>query len=265
MSLNIASKGSQHRIPNDSSNESILLVRIFRPENTHACISNLLINNDQHLQSYCTSGQLKSIPIHLMEFYKQLPWRITCPWHITCKGITGPGTGCSGRYVKDHQNWVNTHEQPHVLPPPINTLDRIETGTESSDESGDRNRCVQTIHSVDLIHHMYFTNQNTESQIASARRKPLCHLYGSNPPPQRNSLRCCSESNTKQEGSDTTERNEVGYASNKSKFLPRSSQEPLQVINHGARITSRRAVQRKTVDVAHRCRGSEERRVGKEC
>ena len=126
MSLNIASKGSQHRIPNDSSNESILLVRIFRPENTHACISNLLINNDQHLQSYCTSGQLKSIPIHLMEFYKQLPWRITCPWHITCKGITGPGMGCSGRYVKYHQNWVNTHEQPHVLPPPINTLDRID-------------------------------------------------------------------------------------------------------------------------------------------
>ena len=58
----------------------------------------------------------------------------------------------------------------------------------------------------------------------------------------------------KQEGSDTTEGNRVGYTSNKSKFLPRSSQEPLQVINHGARITSRRAVQRKTVDVAHRCR-----------
>ena len=62
MSLNIASKGSQHRIPNDSSNESILLVRIFRPENTYACISNLLINNDQHLQSYRMSGQLEKYP-----------------------------------------------------------------------------------------------------------------------------------------------------------------------------------------------------------
>ena len=106
----------------------------------------------------------------------------------------------------------------------------------------------KTIRSVDLIHRMYSTNQNRKSQIASADPKPDPIRRSTTP------LRRSSERKTKQEGSDTTVEFRVGYASTNQKFLPRISREPLQVIDHGARITSRRAVQRKTVDVARRCR-----------